>query len=270
MSRLCSHTSRGLYAVCLPALIAASTAMLTFADDQATTPLPEKSSTSSQQELAQLCDHMLSLIRDREFLQMVTAVMDGSQMGPGDGWFHPSQTRYGWKWLAERHHIAEDGAIPADRFQGDEESFQRLDRNGDGTIKADDFDWSSDSPYVRQMSQSSQWFRGMDASSNGRITREEWDQYFDRVAGIKGFVTPEDLHAALFPPPPRGDASRGPSKSVLLKGLFEGELGSPWEGPGLDSLAPDFELQTQDGASSIRLSSFREKQPVVLIFGSFT
>jgi hypothetical protein len=259
-----------LNAVRLPALIVASTATITFADDQAKAPLDENAATSSQPELGPLCDHVLSLIKDCEFAQMVTAVLGGSQMGPGDGWFHPSLTRYGWKWLAERHHIAEDGAIPSDNFQGDEESFQRLDRNRDGVIKADDFDWSNDSPYVRQVSQSSQWFRGMDASSNGRITRDEWDQYFDRVGGIKGFVTPEDLHAAFFPPPPRGNAGQGPSMLVLLKGLLEGELGSPREGPGLDSPAPDFELKTRDGASSIRLSSFREKKPVVLIFGSFT
>jgi hypothetical protein len=270
MNRLSSNTRRGLYAIRLLAVIVSSSATMTFADDQVTVPLAGKEPASSQPELGPLCDCLLSQVKDCEFAQMVTAVLGGSQMGPGDGWFHPSLTRYGWKWLAERHHIAEDGAIPSGDFQGDEESFQRLDRNGDGTIKADDFDWSNDSPYVRQMSQSSQWFRGIDGSSNGRITRDEWDQYFDRVGGIKGFVTPEDLHAAVVPPPPRGDASQGPSKLVLLKGLFEGELGSPREGPGLNSLAPDFELKTQDGASSIQLSSFREKKPVVLIFGSFT
>jgi len=36
------------------------------------------------------------------------------------------------------------------------------------------------------------------------------------------------------------------------------------------ALDPDFELRTDDGASTIRLSSFRAKQPVVLIFGSWT
>lgn len=270
MSRLCPRIKRGLDAVILLAAMIVSVTNMAFADDQAKTPLAEKPSNSPRQELEALCDRMVSVIKDRESVQMLTAVLSGSQMGPGDGWFHPSLTRYDWKWLAERQHIAAEGAIPADKFRGDKNSFERLDRNRDGTIKADDFDWSNDSPYVRQMSQSGQWFRRIDTSSNGRLTREEWDEYFERVAGNKDFVTPEDLRAALFPPPPSGAAGQGPSMFVLLKGLFEGELGSFWEGPGLNSLAPDFELKTHDGTDSIRLSSFREKKPVVLIFGSFT
>lgn len=34
--------------------------------------------------------------------------------------------------------------------------------------------------------------------------------------------------------------------------------------------APDFELQTLDRQSTVRLSSFRGVRPVVLIFGSYT
>jgi hypothetical protein len=34
--------------------------------------------------------------------------------------------------------------------------------------------------------------------------------------------------------------------------------------------APDFELITRDRRQSVRLSDFRGKQPVVLIFGSYT
>lgn len=34
--------------------------------------------------------------------------------------------------------------------------------------------------------------------------------------------------------------------------------------------APDFELQTADRESRVQLSSFRGKQPVVLVFGSYT
>ncbi len=41
---------------------------------------------------------------------------------------------------------------------------------------------------------------------------------------------------------------------------------------GLDagSPAPDFALQTLDGKSMVRLSGFRGRMPVVLIFGSYT
>jgi len=35
-------------------------------------------------------------------------------------------------------------------------------------------------------------------------------------------------------------------------------------------LAPDFSLKTPDGSAEVRLSGFRGKKPVVLIFGSYT
>ena len=40
--------------------------------------------------------------------------------------------------------------------------------------------------------------------------------------------------------------------------------------PDVGAPAPDFELGTPDGARRTRLSSYRDKRPVVLIFGSFT
>jgi hypothetical protein len=38
--------------------------------------------------------------------------------------------------------------------------------------------------------------------------------------------------------------------------------------PGI--AAPDFDLQTLDKSARVRLSSFRGREPVVLIFGSYT
>src|SRR5690348_12185307 len=35
-----------------------------------------------------------------ECVEMLSAILQGSQMGPGDGWFHPSKTRYDRYWLA--------------------------------------------------------------------------------------------------------------------------------------------------------------------------
>jgi hypothetical protein len=265
MSRLGSKIIRGVAAFGTLAVMLVSANRISVADDQSPKP-----AASAQPQLFDLGGRILSMIKERESVQMLTAVLNGSQMGPGDGWFHPSLMRYDWKWLAERHHIASTGEIPADRFLGDKESFERLDRNRDGAIKADDFDWSGDSPYVRQMSQSGQWFRGIDGSSNGRLSREEWEQFFQRVAGKKDFVTPDDLRAALFPPPPKGPAGQGPSQETLLQGLIAGELGSLAEGPALNAMAPNFRLKTHDGTRSIQLSTFRHKKPVVLIFGSFT
>jgi hypothetical protein len=40
--------------------------------------------------------------------------------------------------------------------------------------------------------------------------------------------------------------------------------------PKVGDLAPDFELHDLRGEGSARLSDFRNKKPVALIFGSFT
>src|SRR5215216_3801656 len=42
-------------------------------------------------------------LTELEFVQMLTSILNGSPMGPGDGWFRPGQSRYGWGWLA-RHY----------------------------------------------------------------------------------------------------------------------------------------------------------------------
>ncbi len=41
-------------------------------------------------------------------------------------------------------------------------------------------------------------------------------------------------------------------------------------GPAVGEEAPDFELRTLEGDGVVKLSDFREKKPVVLVFGSYT
>jgi EF hand domain-containing protein len=217
----------------------------------------------------------LEKAKQREAVRMFAAVLEGSQMGPGDGWFGPGQSRYGWDWLARRYDADEDGIVTAEEFSGPPELFERLDRDHSGELKREDCDWSDNAPFVRQQMQAGQWFARIDKSSNGRISPEEWQQFFEKLAGEKGYVSRDDLRAGFFPPAPRSAAapppgSDGPSMEVLLKGLLSGELGSLREGPAIDGQAPDFELDTQDGKRTMRLSTFRDQKPVVLVFGSFT
>ncbi len=40
--------------------------------------------------------------------------------------------------------------------------------------------------------------------------------------------------------------------------------------PRVGEIAPDFELRDAQGRNPIRLSDFRQKKPVALVFGSFT
>jgi hypothetical protein len=214
-----------------------------------------------------------------EAVEMLLAILSGSGAGPGAGWFHPSQSRYDWKWLAERMDANRDGVITRQEFRGPSELFQRLDRDGDGKLTPADLDWSPRSPLARQTQMATMLFRRADADTNGRISRAEWDSLFKQAAGGKDHLTPEDLSALLFPrrpsgpPPAARKASAGagmPSRWMLMKALFNGEIGSMREGPALGDMAPAFRLPTQDGKRTISLTDYRGKKPVVLIFGSFT
>jgi Ca2+-binding EF-hand superfamily protein len=211
-----------------------------------------------------------------EIAEMVTAILNGSDMGPGDGWFHPGQSRYGWKWLAEHYDADHNGKITRDEFDGPSELFQRLDRNHDGVLTSSDFDWSDRSLYSMQGMPSRFWFRSIDENSNGRISLEEWKTFFERASNGKDYLTPDDLREAfpVAPPPRPADApppkNTGPSPLVLMLGLFSGELGSFFEGPDIGQIAPDFVLKTQDGKRRVHLADYRGKKPVVLVFGSFT
>jgi Ca2+-binding EF-hand superfamily protein len=213
-------------------------------------------------------------VRAAEVAEMLWSLAKGADMGPNTGWFHPGESRYGWEWLSARFDADKDRKITRGEFRGSPEFFQRLDRNKDQSIAADDFDWSERSAFARQAMPANMWFRQNDRNSNGRISLEEWQDLFDRMSKGKGYVTADDLREA-FPtqPPARPAGSRAsemPSRAVLLKGLLAGEIGSFHEGPRVGDPAPDFTLKTQDGSRQVQLAEFRGQKPVVLIFGSFT
>ncbi len=204
-----------------------------------------------------------------EAAEMLIAIARGSQLGPGEGWFHPGQGRYSWQWLAEKHGIKPDGAIPREKFLGSEAIFARLDR--DGELRADDFDWSDRSPYAQQSAMANYWFRRINKGGDARMSREEWLRFFDQSAAGKEYLTPDDLRAGLFGGPrTKATPNEAPSPQVLVRGLFRGEIGSMQEGPKLNDPAPDFTLKTRDGKETIRLGDQFGKKPTVLVFGNFT
>ena len=207
-----------------------------------------------------------------EAVRMLVAILKGSQLNGTDGWFGPAETRYTWKWLADRHAVdVKTGAITRDAFRGPAALFDALDRDGDGKLVAADLDWSDRSPYVMQANMLNRLFRRLDASCDGRLTREELDELFKRVAGGKDHFTADDFRRAMIPRGPAGFApGDGPSVPVLVKGLYAGEIGSIQEGPKVGAPAPDFTLKTVDGKETVRLSKVVGKKPVVLVFGNFT
>ena len=51
---------------------------------------------------------------------------------------------------------------------------------------------------------------------------------------------------------------------------LEWQLRNDLRTPKVGDLAPDFELQDPSGRVAVRLSDFRGKRPVALVFGSYT
>ncbi len=230
---------------------------------------------SSREELKKIAEQLSATWKDAtppEYIRMLQAIAQGSQMGGESGWFGKGQSRYSWDWLARRHDLGTDdkAAITEAEFRGPKELFRGLDRNGNGRITKDDFDWSDDNSYVEAASLAHRFFRRMDLEGDGRITRDEMLAFFDKAAGGKDYLLSGDLRRAIlagwgsYLP---GDA---PTPESLITGLFRSELGSLHEGPALEAPAPDFRLKTQDGRREVHLQEEIGKRPIVLMFGNFT
>ena len=79
--------------------------------------------------------------------------------------------------------------------------------------------------------------------------------------------------AAMLQPPARFGQIMRYVPAPLVWGLLPGPRIWLWARQGTlaeGQLAPDFTLSTSDRKGSVTLSSHRGKQPVVLIFGSYT
>ncbi|HEX4608616.1 MAG TPA: deiodinase family protein, partial [Urbifossiella sp.] len=203
---------------------------------------------------------------------LLTILHKGSQMGAGDGWFGPAQSRYTWDWLAGKHGLPPTAkGIPKDKFAGPADLFARLDRDGDGTITPNDLDWSDKNPYVQQAGLVTRFFRRMDANGDFKVTRDDFDAFLKRAGNGKDYLTPDDLRAALLSTGPGGFLpGDAPTISMLVEGLYSGELGSIQEGPLVGDTAPDFTLKSADGGGPVTLSKLVGPKPLVLVFGNFT
>ncbi|SRR5579871_1587086 len=236
---------------------------------------PQRKETQAMKAPGDYLPPALSWLREIEGVQMLTAILSGQPPATGNmGWFHPSQSQYALKWLVERMDKNHDDMIDKDEFAGSAEWFDRLDRDHDGRLTSADFDWNDEATINRQMRIVNAFYGRADADHDEKLTAEEWQKIFEQAAKGKKAISREQLHALLFPPPRPPSKKPGsgmPSPLTLLKGLFEGEIGSFQEGPKVGRLAPDFSLPRHDDEGKIiTLGQFRGKRPVVLIFGSFT
>jgi hypothetical protein len=209
--------------------------------------------------------------RQPEAVRMLIAILRGSQMGGDTGWFGPAETRYTFPWLAERCGVDAAKGIPRGKLPGPDAWFTILDRNKRGRITASDLDWSDRNPDVQMMYAVNRMFRKINTGGNGKLTKEELEKFFDQAAKGKEFLSPEEFRDALM-----GGMSGGflpgdaPTRAMLIRGLYEGSLGSMHEGPRINQHAPDFTLKTVDGKESVQLANLIGKKPVVLVLGNFT
>jgi thiol-disulfide isomerase/thioredoxin len=209
-----------------------------------------------------------------EWVAMFVDILQGSQLGPNDGWFKKAvaqKSRYGWEASRSRLDRDGDGRISRSEVPSSDADFARLDRDRDGSLTATDFDFS---PNALAASPGMMLFYRADRDGNGKVTREEMQAIFDAMdSGHEGFLSLSDFQDALTMPMRRPSSSGSkddPSKMTLVKGLFRQEIGSLQPGPAEGEIAPDFALETIDGRETVTLTKLVGSKPVVLVFGNFT
>ena len=238
-------------------------------------PVLDPAKLSDPKEAAKVADQLekdFPEAKRPEAVKMLVAMLRGGGIDGVGGWFGPAEARHDWKWLADEHKVeVAKGAITKDKFRGSATLFARLDRDGDGRLVAGDFDWSDKNPFVIQSGMVTRTFRRMNPRGDGKLTKEDMEKFFDRAANGKDHVTLDDLRAALLVSGPGGFfPGDAPTMEMLVRGLYDGEIGSIHEGPKVGGAAPDFALKTLDGKETVRLSKLVGPKPVVLIFGNFT
>lgn len=229
-------------------------------------------------EAQQVADELRDMLpADSEARAMLDAIVNGSRLGPGEGWFEMavSQTRYPWDRVSQLYDANSNGRINLKEFDGNREDFERLNQDSDRVITESDFDWSKHS---LTPSPGLMLFYQADQDSNGKVTREEFSNLFTSLdVGLHGFLSLDELRNQFVTPSKRPQESQGqrekradePSPSQLVLALKRQEIGSLQPGPNVEDSAPNFSLKSLDG-KEVNLAEEIGERPIVLIFGNFT
>ncbi len=191
-----------------------------------------------------------SLPKDSEALAMLENILTGSTLGPEDGWFPLAkpQTRFDWEKVRQRFDTDQDGQVNLAEFGASPNDFGRMDRDNDGALDASDFDWSKHS---LTPTPGFNLFFMADRDGNGKLTQTEFAELFRSLSSEPSeFLALDDLRHQFEPSArPSTPAIRPdrPSRSTLIVGLKNQEIGSLQSGPQLEEQAPDFTLKSLDG-----------------------
>ena len=222
-----------------------------------------------------------------EWLDMFADILQGSRLGPDDGWFRKAvaKSRYSWDAVQARFDRDGNGKISRTEFPGPDADFQRLDRDGNRDITLVDLSWPENA--LADGPGASLYYLA-DGNADGKVSFQELEAVF-RAADRDGlgFLSQDDLRSLLpaeppapkptpapaTPVPAQPPAPRpgGPTKATLVRGLFQQEIGALKPGPAVDELAPNFSLKPAAGSSEpYTLAAHLGQKPVVLIFGNIT
>ncbi len=229
------------------------------------------SSPTHRNRVLQRIDEQYADLPVPDAIRMLRAILTtGGRMRGSDGWFGPAESKFDWSWLTQKHGISESDSVTPQSFRGSERLFSRLDRDRNGRLQAADFDWSDQNPWVLQTTTLNRVFRTIDVDGDDRVNAEEWELFFRSVRSSDGAFSSEQFRDRILRSSGGYLSGDEPTVERLLKGLFNGELGSIHCGPSVGDAAIDFELMTQDETATIRLTSMFGSKPTVLIFGNFT
>lgn len=228
-----------------------------------------------------------------DWAKMAGQILAGQNtMGIGNGWYKAPAKAVDWAWLRATFDTKPRNNRITRRELPDyvtDKQFKVLDRDDNGTITSADLRWKNNH-IMEGNSPSNFIFNRLDADMNGRVTRAEFDKFFEQNADGFDFLTPDDLMQGLkLPPmsamaaqqqPPRNFTMPLPRRWQMLDMFLRGDLGNLEPGPEVGDDAPDFNLpllfrneiehKLELSTERVVLSDAKGKRPVVLIFGSFT